>query len=448
MANQDGIVYVSQSGVFWSSPDVTVETIMEALSDEYLREQLDKASSKIFNGMYSLSVRDRDGEPDDELANRLRLMAERPSCAMWSRMKQSWEDMWTLGAFICRPVWKRDGSETVLDAIMRLPPESFASAPPDDSYWTCGELLQGVAVDEDGKYEFWQTQDSTQDPVRLKPGVVLFKDPASSRCAGTSRAAYAVPLIKMRRFCADSQMQKVNRIASPIFFIKVSNPGKDDKEYAQALLRNWGKDTAFQLRPNMEVVTLDLTDNETALNTIRWLEGRIEAPFRGASNLDKEGASIGGNAAAQKDESDDWVAGQRTIVEDAFESLLQQYLDLNGYDGYSVELSIAVKRSSPGDLELRQAQLGYQSRALSVNEVRERLGAPELSDEELAKLAGQWGAVAPVKEVTIGGVPADDFMKKAAAVKSVVDLNPVDPESYMSHDEQLRFLGLKHADSS
>lgn len=446
MAKEDGIVYVSQSGVFWSEPDVTVETIMEALSDEFLREQLDKASSKIFNGMYSLNVRDQDGETDDEVTDRLKVMIERPRCAMWSRMKQSWEDMWVMGAFIFRPVWRRIGSEMVLDAIMRLPPESFAAAGSDSTVF--GELLQGVALNDSGEMEFWQTQDFSQDPVKLKPGVMLFKDPASSRLAGTSRAAYMVPLIKMRRFCADSQMQKVNRIASPIFFVKVTNPVGDDKAYAQALLKNWGKDTAFQLRTNMEVVTLDLTDNETALNTIHWLEGRIEAPFRGASNLDKEGGSIGGNAAAQKDESDDWVAGQRTIVEDAFESLLQQYLDLNGYDGYTAELQIAVKRSAPGDLELRQAQLGYQSRALSVNEVRERLGAPEISDEEIAELAGQWAAVAPVKDVTVAGVPADEFMKKAAAVKSVVDIDPVDPERYMSHEDQLQFLGLKHGKSS
>lgn len=446
MVSDEGVVYISQSGVFWSQPDVTAATIMEALSDEYLREQLDKASSKIFNGMYSLNVRDQDGETDEELADTLSAMIERPKVALWSRMKQCWEDVWTLGAFIIRPVWGRVGGETVLQSVLRFPPESFAS-PPADAYDAYGDVLQGVVLNEAGETEFWQTQGDMGEPVMLRPGVQLFKDPSSTRLAGTSRASYMVPLIKMRRFCADSQMQKVNRIASPIFFMKVTNPVGDDKSYAQAVLKNWGKDTAFQLRPNMEVVTLDLTDNETALNTIHWLEGRIEAPFRGASNLDKEGSSIGGNAAAQKDESDDWVAGQRTMIEDLFEGLLQEYLDLNGYEGYTVELQIAVKRSAPGDLELRQAQLGYQSRTLSVNEVRERLGAPELSDEDLAELAGQWDAIAPEQSVSIGGVPADEFMRKAAAVKSVVDIDPVDPERYMSHEDQLKFLGLQHGKS-
>ncbi len=56
--------------------------------------------------------------------------------------------------------------------------------------------------------------------------------------------------------------------------------------------------------------------------------------------------------------------------------------------------------------------------------------------------------MAPKQSVTIGGVPSDEFMKKAAAVKSVVDIDPVDPERYMSHEDQLKFLGLKHGKSS
>lgn len=163
------------------------------------------------------------------------------------------------------------------------------------------------------------------------------------------------------------------------------------------------------------------------------------------------GGSIGGNAAAQKDESDDWVAGQRTIVEDAFESLLQQYLDLNGYDGYTAELQIAVNKSSPGYVEARQAEVGFSTGCMTINERREKLGLPALSVEEITEMLDErqrltvaLGAGGP----SIAGVPADEFMKKAAAVKSVVDIDPVDPERYMSHEDQLQFLGLKHGKSS
>ena len=447
MMSDDGVVYISQSGSFWASPEIDAASLRAALEDEFLREQLDKASSKIFSGMYRLTVRDPEGDEDEDLSTEIRTMVERPNVALWSRMKQAWEDVWGWGPFICRPVWARSGSKYVLSKLLRLPPESFDTAPAEYRDGVYSDILQGIVLNDDEEPEFYQLQESGSDPVKLKPGVIMLKDPTSTKLAGTSKAVYLVPVIKMRTFCADSQMQKINRVASPIFFIKVANPVGDDKAYAQQILKNWGKDVAFQLRPNMEVVTLDLTDNEAALNTIRWLEGRIEAPFRAASNLDKEGGSIGGNAAAQKDEGDDWVAGQRTMIEDLFEGLLSKWLDLNAYEGYSIELRIAVKQAQPGDLELRQAQLGYQSRTLSVNEVRERLGAPELADEDLAEIAGQWETIAPKQSVTIGGVPADDFMRKAAAVKSVVDIDPVDPERYMSHEDQLKFLGLNHGKS-
>ena len=447
MTNTDGDVYIAASGSYYSAPEITIDTLIDALEDGYLREQLDKASSKIFSGMYRLTVRDQDGEEDPEVSKRLRGMAEHSKVALWSRMKQSWEDVWTKGAFLCRPVWSRVGSETVLSAIMRFPPESFYAPPAGRSGEVYSDLLQGITIGENDEVEFWQVQSSAADPVKLKPGVVMLKDPTSTKLAGTPRAAYLVPVIKMRTFCYDAQMQKINRVGSPIIFIKVTNPVGDDKEYAKAVLKNWGKDVAYQLRPNMEVITLDLTDNEAALNTIAQLERLIAAPFRAGSTLDKEGYSIGGNAAAQKESEDDWIAGQRTMIEDLWEGVLSQYLDLNGYEGWSVELQIAVKQSQPGDLELRQAQLGYQSRTLSVNEVRERLGAPELADEDLAELAGQWDAIAPEQSVSIGGVPADEFMRKAAAVKSVVDIDPVDPERYMSHEDQLKFLGLQHGKS-
>jgi hypothetical protein len=446
MGSEEGVVYISQSGSFWSAPEISAETLREASEDEYLREQLDKASSKIFNGMYRLTVRDQDGEEDEDLSVKVRKMVERPKVALWSRMKQCWEDIWVPGAFICRPVWKRAGGEEILVQLMRFDPFSFDTAPSAYMQGVYCDILQGVVLNDADEMEFYQQQDLTGQPTKLKPGVILLKDPTSTRLGGTSKAVYLVPLIKMRSFCANSQMQKVHRIAAPIIFIKVTNPVGDDKAYAQEILKNWSKDVAFQIRPNMEIVTLDLTDNETALNTIHWLEGRIEAPFRGASNLDKEGASIGGNAAAQKDESDDWVSGQRTMIEDLFEGLLQEYLDRNEYVGYSVELQIAVKAAQPGDMELKQAQLGAQTKTLSINEVRERLGAAEKSEEELAAMAEEWSKFSPARPTSgdlFGNVPLDDLRDKAGALKSVTDIDPVDPERYISHEDQLAFLGLK-----
>lgn len=453
MSDDEGVVYISQTGTFWAAPEITADTLRTAIEDECYQEQMEKTASKIFNGMYRLTVQDPDGEEDEDLSDELRSMVESRGVMLWSRMKQCWEDIRNTGAFICRPMWARDGGATMLSRLMRFDPFSFDTAPSAYMGNIYCDLLQGVVLNDAGDTEFYQMQEIGSEPVKLKPGVVLLKDPASTKLGGSSKAVYAVPLIKMRTYCADAQMQKVKRIAAPIIFIKVTNPIGDDRAYAQQLLKNWDKDTAFQLRPNMEVVTLDLTDNETALNTIHWLEGRIAAPFRGASNLDKEGSSIGGNAAAQKDESDDWIAGQRTMIEDLFEGLLSEWLERNAYEGYSIEIQIAVKAAQPGDIELRQAQLGYQSRTLSVNEVRERLGAPEKSIEELAEMAAEWDAAIPKQQAPpadgdlFGDASLEEIREKAAALGAINSIDPVDPERYLSMDDQLKFLGLKHGKS-
>lgn len=454
MSSDEGVVYISQSGTFWSAPEIDADTLRAALEDEFLREQLDKASSKIFNGMYRITVRDQDGEEDEDLTKHVMGMFERPKVALWSRMKQSWEDIWGPGAFICRPVWKRDGAEVVLDQLMRFDPFSFNTAPSEHMGDVYCDILQGIVLNDSGETEFWQTQDSSGQPVKLKPGVVLLKDPTSTKLGGTSKAVYLVPVVKMRTFCADSQMQKVNRIAAPIFFIKVTNPSEEDKKYAQYILKNWGKDVAFQVRENMEIVTLDLKDSDTALTTIQWLESRLEAPFRGASNLDKEGGSIGGNAAAQKDESDDWVAGQRTMIEDLWEGLLQEYLDRNGYDGYTIEVKIAEQKQNPGYVEARQAEIGATTGCMGINEMREKLGLGPLSDEEIdkmleerAKLTAAMGAAGAAAGPDGGdafeGAPLEEIRDKAEALGMIRSINPVDPDEFLSHEEQLAFLGIK-----
>ena len=447
-SNEEGAVYVSAAGSYYAAPDVDADTLGEALLNGYVQEQLDKTSSKIFNGMYSLRVLDAEGEEDEEASKRVQSMVESSGVLLWSRMKQAWQDIFCWGPCIIYPKWAQNGGEAVLEEMRRLPPETFKQAP-SLSAEVYSELLPGITL-EDGELAFYQTQDVMQlTPVRLRKGVVLLKDPTSTQLAGSSKAVYLVPPVKMISFCWDAQMQKINRVGAPIMFIKLNAPYTDgDKAYAQTILNNWGKGMSYQLRPNMELVGLDITDNEHALNTIAKLEKRIEAPFRPGSSLDKEGASIGGNAAAQKETEDDWILGQRAMIEDLFEGLLQQYLVRNGYEGYSIELQIAARTSQPGDLELRQAQLGWQSRTLSVNEVRERLGAAEKSDEELAEIAAQWAQLAPAQaaDPLFGELPLNEVKERAAALGAVTGLDPMDPERYISHEEQLRFLGRPPAE--
>lgn len=457
MSTDEGVVYVAAAGTYYSAPEITSEDIVDALHNGYVQEQLEKTSAKIFNGMYSLSVKDPDGEELEDVAERVRGMAEASGVLLWARMKQAWVDMKAWGCLPVFPKWIKSGGETVLAELRRLPPESFGTAP-DLSSAVYSDLLPGITLNADGEVELYQTQDTMSlAPVKLKPGVILLKNPGSTSLTGDSTIVYLVPVVRMLDFCWEAQMQKINRVGSPIFLIRINGVKRpDDVTYAQSILKNWGKSTAFQLRENMEVVELDLTDNEAALNTIAALEKRIAAPFRPASSLDKEGSAIGGNAAAQKESEDDWVQGERTIIEDQFEALLQQYLDKNGYEGCTVEIRIAVKQQAPGELELNQAKTGFETGCMSINELREKLGLEDLSEDELVELMEERAKLTkviggkgpqeqeePQEENPFGDLTPEEALARAEALGAVQELDPMDPEAVLSKEKQLAYLRVK-----
>jgi chaperonin GroEL len=111
----------------------------------------------------------------------------------------------------------------------------------------------------------------------------------------------------MLDFAWTAQRQKVNRVGAPLVFIRfTSAPQKtterDDIKHAKTILQNWGKSTAFMLRENMEIVKLEFADNQSAIQTIQQLEGRIKSYFSPATIIEGKGTleAIDGRAKAVK----------------------------------------------------------------------------------------------------------------------------------------------------
>jgi hypothetical protein len=417
MKEEQGVIYVGNLGAYLAPSDVDAQDVARCAQNAYLRAKIDMLGTMIFSDMYEVRVIDRDGNEDGELSERIARMCERPKVRLWGALKAAWRDAFTWGCSIHNPVWERIGGELVLTALRRLPPESFATPPPGMAA-TYSPLLPGIVLGEDDEPRCYQVQEIGKPPVELR-NVVLIKDPDDPSLAGTSSVVPIVPIVSMLDYCWNAQMQKVNRVGAPILFIKVTNPMEDDIAYAQTILRSWGKSTGFQLRPNMEVVELNLSDSEAALETVRQLEGMIDDYLRPSAFLKQADApALGGNAAADLAMFEAYIQAERSWVEDAFEGILQRYLDLNQYDGYTVDIRIAVRKSAPGQLELQQAQLGYQSRTLSVNEVRAKLGESEIPDDEIASIAAQWKSVTPAAASPFGFIadqeddPEEDLEKR------------------------------------
>lgn len=439
------VVYIPVPGSPYDAQDIDAEILRDVLKNHVLADQIDKVIPQIFSGMYSLTLRDQAGEENEDVSGRLRAMVETPSVQMWSRMKQCWIDVHAWGPCLMYADWSRPrgSAETVLAEMSRLDPYSFRNPPPGAKKMY-SPILQGITLNEAGELELWQTQAEDAKPVKVD-NTYLLKDSASTELAGSSKILPLIPIVRMYNECWDAQNQKVYRVASPIMFIKVKDPQEGDEEYAQTIMRNWGRNTAFQLRENMEFVEMTIHDEETALDTLDKLEGIIKAHFYAGSNVQRQGATIGGNAAAEKETSDEWIMGQRTMIEDLFEFLLQPYLDRNGYAGWSIEIRIDARPQNPGELELKQAELGYRTRTLSPNEVRRRLGEQDVDDEKLAEIAAQWDLITPAAPSSPWDAPLGEVERRAAIVEKVANADPMDPERYMSFQEQVDFLKGKKA---
>ncbi|GAH72339.1 unnamed protein product, partial [marine sediment metagenome] len=101
-----------------------------------------------------------------------------------------------------------------------------------------------------------------------------------------------------------------------------------DVEYGNLFLKHWGKDNAYQLRENMETVDPHITDTTTAIDTIDALNNMLIDYIAPTSFIStKTGQLIGGTDRPQEEILLQYIRGIHSWLEDAFASLLQQYLE-------------------------------------------------------------------------------------------------------------------------
>ncbi len=436
--SEEGEVYVTSYGVYYSKPKIDSQKISDVLKNNYLADVLEKTRNLLFTNYYDIEIDDPDGNPDDDLSKQAMEMMEAEDVDLYVKMQMAWSDVREWGISPFNPVWEQDGSTFILKKLRRLPPESFARLPPTmTNYISIAEILQGIIMVEDGSIQYWQTPDLTTSESYLIKNIFPVTDPVSSELGGTSKIIPLIPLISMLDFCWQAQIQKVNRIGAPVIFIRVKDPVKtkdrDDIKYANTILKSWGKNTSFQLRENMEIVNMSADDSDVALSTIESLKLRIKDYFNPSAMMTKEGSTIGGNAASELELFKVWIKGEHAWLESQFEKLLDLWLDLNGYDGYTAYLTITEEDSGVSDLEVRQAETGFKTRCLSPNEIREKLGVLELSDEEIIKMGEEWASIKlPAPSSPFGGQNASQLQAFATDFGT---LEPINSDEYKVEDE-------------
>jgi len=240
----------------------------------------------------------------------------------------------------------------------------------------------------------------------------------------------------MLKFVWDTQMQQSNRTGAKILFIKVTNPepastlnnNVSDVAYANEIIQNWGKNTAYQLRGNMELVDPGIKDDSNNLDVIASLQNMVVDYITPTSYITSGAENRLGGSDKQREELIlKYIQGVHSWLEDQFEMLLNRYLEYNGYEGYTCHIHIPSPSVDKSELQLNQANAGFASQSLTINEIRERLGAEALDEEDLGLLIAEYERVAPnnpfgMKEDTRDENPPAEEKDAEKVLKSAAEI--------------------------
>jgi hypothetical protein len=444
----EGTLYVSSYGQTFEQPQIDADRIKKYLDNTYLAGALDKQQRIIFRDKKGFAVRglDENGEVSEELTAKLTTMCKSQGVDLWFNGQIAWRESATWGPVLFNPVWDWEGSEYKLITLRHLPSETF-SRPGASMTAVRNPILPGICLNEDEEMEFWQTQ--TNGNVKKVENVVMMTDPVRiGLLGGKPLILPAIPVVTMLNFAWTGQMQQNNRIgAGGLFFIKVTNPQGDDKDYAKRIIQNISRGVAYQLRQNMEIVNVGITETSTALETISMLDQLLGGYFSPASAISKDGTLIGGSAGPEYDLYMAYIQGQQAWLEFGFERLLDPYIEANGWAGHSIVVDIPEPQADKIEAWISVVRAGFETKSMSMNERREVLSRcgieiGDLTPEEQDILVAEFGV--------INGTAQELGMKQAELLTKVAGIDRLDPYAMLNSSQQRNLvhkaLGIQDAE--
>lgn len=393
-----GVVYLPSWNVYKEQP-IDAETIQKFSENVYGAGLYRKQKNLVFQDRVRIEVLDPENNVHEETQTALeRMFFSNPDVNIAARMEQAFHDIFFYGLGVFNPIWKKKNGTIELVQMRHLPAYSFGELPPGRDQYS--KVMAGITVGKDGKIEFWQTTGVSAVTKQLeKEHLFWVKEPSSTDIAGDPMIRPLIPVLEMLTFAWNSEMQTVNRQGAPIFFIRITNPqdasdengNVSDEDYANMILQTWGKDTAYPLRDNMEIITPDLKDGGVTLDAINALQAVIIDYMSPSSFISKDGTLIGGSAAPEAELMEAYISGIHRFLEAGFNRLIEYYLRANRYpEGFTGRFILTYKSAEDKQSGVARAETGFKTKVVHPNEIREDLGKEGLDEAELLKIAQIW----------------------------------------------------------
>lgn len=384
-SREQGTIYISSAtGNIYTSPLITVSKIREMLQTPYISSKLAKRSIAYFPERVEIEVTDPKQKVAPEETQILQNMCEAENVSLTDKVIQADRNALVYGCGGYNPVWGRSGGKLSLEKLRHLPSWSFDTVPTQrSSYETWSSLLPGIIIGADGNPEYWQRTSSITLETEQITNILIVKDPKDEGLAGDSKLIPLVQFIEMIKFVWNTEMQVINRVGSPIFFIRIENPrsaddpvcdGISDVTFAQMIIKDTSKDNSYVLRDNMTLQSVPFNPKKNNLDTAEALKAVIDEYFSTSDMISKDGTLIGGSSGPELQLLNQTARGVHNWLLKPFENLLNQYFPLNGYpEGWTVKLSIKLREPDKSDINIRQAEVGIAGQCVDLDDLRQKL---------------------------------------------------------------------------
>jgi len=402
--NRIGYTFVANGLQPYSTKETNAKTIYELSENLYITGPVGQMINLIISRDASITVYDDKDDPVEDLSRKLNRMFSNRSCNLNGMIRTVINDLFIWGISIWNPVWSIEENELICTECRNLRPMTFYQKPEggtSSDTRTYGRLLKGIyysMVDNRIHYHQRQVNSVVELPIE---NLFVVTDPSSQNPDGTSVILPVAPIAEFLNFAWNALHQQMNRTAAPVMFIAISDPQPDryidgefieaDTTYAKKILENWGKDTGFSLRDNMEVHTIDVKEGSLAKMAIQLAAQAIEGYISPVGMLGQDGSLISGNSDASIRLINNHIQGWVNMLKTSLRELPNYYLRHNGYpEEWHAEINIPMVTIEDNENRLAQAKLLAETRTGTVNEVRELLGREGISAEEITQMKKDW----------------------------------------------------------
>lgn len=401
---QSGYAFVSNTDLpAYYTGAIDAKKIYEMSDNAYIAGPTIQTTNMVISGTPKITIYDDEDNIVEDVSRKLNVMFGQPNCSLAACARSAIHDLIHWGPGIFNWVWQRRNGELVCTELTHLHPYTFRVAPPGSrdtrSY---GRTLFGIFYDsDDRKIHYYQTQQHGS-PIELpRENLFVIQDPSDQFPDGESVIYPIVPLVDFLNYAWNTAGQQLYRMGAPIMFIKIQNPQperiingdvqKSDVEYAREILANWGKDTQFPLRQNMEIINLDVKEGSLAITSINKANETIRDYFSPVGMLGRDGTLIAGSQVASLKLFNNHIAGWVSLLETSLRQLPEYYLKHNGYPAsWRAEVVIPHNTFEDYASKIQQAQIIINSKVGTPNEVRELLGLEGVGNDELEQIQAEW----------------------------------------------------------